>query len=740
MMSEILLQMICLDMPSYNNILWGNEAEVAVEDGAILIPRVVRDDISNDSFNTLRRNITRIASHITDSLVISKGEKGVIINEIKSNLEDPKIIVSSIQVLSSTLFSIFCSDDKMPFYLSIGNSINTGEMSLTISDKHRSTIKNPDYTFSCKGISNPDEMLLAILTGIIYESLFSNIDGTIWFHNVDECTTEIIETIANCKDASVFLTTSNIASKLVLAGRVTYIHPRVTERELIRLSPLKTLKGSVDMGNSSDELVELIESISGDKLNFHRNFHRLSLDQHISLLFSKSSFVKILADYCSRPELLCDVGRLVENNIIKVGLLHEQKGEASATSIVSWTVAGSVHVQVAPVTHDRLFKNQKTYLLIGPAGEVVLSLCEWMINFGVRYLAIATRNPTVPPEIRKAFEQRGAIVRIFSMDVANMESLTKVHHEIVSSMPPIAGVANGALVVRDHPFDAMLFEDLETVFKPKVVGTQTLDKLFFSTPLDFFILFSSIATVVGNPGQSSYVAANLFMSALAGQRRKRSLAASVMHFGTLFGFGCRHGQTGPLLEARFRQEDCWAIQEPELHVIFAQAIISGRPENNLDPDVIAGLGTEIETPWRAISRFSHCRVIREDKHSIFGNQHYDNEQQQTQGTQDCLKESRNCKEAYAVLKTAIAGKISLALGCPIENVGEYVGLISLGLDSLLTVEIRSWILKILEADMPVLKLLGGLSLSDTCHSVVNKLPISLKTWIQDNESHQNEPN
>ncbi|CCD42813.1 BcPKS7, polyketide synthase, partial sequence [Botrytis cinerea T4] len=583
-------------------------------------------------------------------------------------------------------------------------------------------------------------MLLAILTGIIYESLFSNIDGTIWFHNVDECTTEIIETIANCKDASVFLTTSNIASKLVLAGRVTYIHPRVTEHELIRLSPWKTLKGFVDMGNSSDELVELIESISGDKLNFHRNFHRLSLDQHISLLFSKSSLVKILADYCSRPELLCDVGRLVENNIIKAGLLHEQKGAASATSIVSWTGAGSVHVQVAPATHDRLFKNQKTYLLIGLAGEVGLSLREWMINCGARYLAIAGRNPTVPPEIRKAFEQRGAIVRIFSMNVADMEILTKVHHEMVSFMPPIARVSNGALVVRDHPFDALLFEDLETVFKPKIVGTQTLDKFFFSTPLDFFILFSSIATVVGKPGQSSYVAANLFMSALAGQRRKRSLAASVMHFGTLFGFGCRHGQTGPLLEARFRQEDCWAIQEPEFHVIFAQAIISGRPENNLDPDVIAGLGTEIETPWRAISRFSHCRVIREDKHSIFGNQHCDNEQQQTQGTQDCLKESRNCKEAYAVLKTAIAGKISLALGCPIENVGEYVGLISLGLDSLLTVEIRSWILKILEADMTVLKLLGGLSLSDTCHSVVNKLPISLKTWIQDNESHQNEPN
>ncbi|KAM0146055.1 hypothetical protein ACHAQE_010936 [Botrytis cinerea] len=290
-------------------------------------------------------------------------------------------------------------------------------------------------------------MLLAILTGIIYESLFSNIDGTIWFHNVDECTTEITETIANCKDASVFLTTSNIASKLVLAGRVTYIHPRVTEHELIRLSPWKTLKGFVDMGNSSDELVELIESISGDNWSATR-----------------------------------------------------AKGAASATSIVSWTGAGSVHVQAAPATHDRLFKNQKTYLLIGLAGEVGLSLCEWMINCGPRYLAIASRNPTVPPEIRKAFEQRGAIVRIFSMDVADMQSLTKVHHEIVSFMPPIARVSNGALVVRDHPFDAMLFEDLETVFKPEVVGTQTLDKLFFSTPLDFFILFSSIATVVGKPG------------------------------------------------------------------------------------------------------------------------------------------------------------------------------------------------------------------------------------------------
>lgn len=360
-----------------------------------------------------------------------------------------------------------------------------------------------------------------------------------------------------------------------------------------------------------------------------------------------------------------------------------------------------------------------------------------MADHGAKYLAIASRRPAVPPEVCKHLQKKGVTVRIFSLDVADMENLRNVHREIVSTMPPIAGVANAALVVRDHPFDGMSFEDFEAVFKPKVVGTQNLDNLFFSTPLDFFILFSSVASIVGKPAQSSYNAANLFMSTLAVRRRKRGLAASVMHFGMLLGFGFIHGQAGPTVEARFRQDDLPAIPEPEFHAILSQAILSGRPESGQNPEIIAGLGTEIDTPWRAMPRFGHCRIKGDERleHVL----HQDRELP-IQSVQEELKGASDSQIALSVLRVAIVGRVSLALGSPGEGVDEHVGLISLGLDSLVAVEIRSWLLKILEVDVPVLKFLSGSSLNDIYHYVLSKLPDPLRPWAKDKNHDHNEVN
>ena len=72
-------------------------------------------------------------------------------------------------------------------------------------------------------------------------------------------------------------------------------------------------------------------------------------------------------------------------------------------------------------------------------------------------------------------------------------------------MPPIAGVANGAMVLQDGLFDNMSYDAFAKVLKPKVLGSQLLDELFYDTPLDFFIFFSSATAVMGNSGQSNYL-------------------------------------------------------------------------------------------------------------------------------------------------------------------------------------------------------------------------------------------
>jgi NAD(P)-dependent dehydrogenase (short-subunit alcohol dehydrogenase family) len=104
----------------------------------------------------------------------------------------------------------------------------------------------------------------------------------------------------------------------------------------------------------------------------------------------------------------------------------------------------------------------------------------------------------------------------------------KVYNEICRTLPAIAGVANGALILRDQAFEGMDLESFQMVVKPKIDGTVFLSELFKENTLDFFIAFSSVVATLGNSGQSAYSAANSFSKALINQRRARGLAGSVI--------------------------------------------------------------------------------------------------------------------------------------------------------------------------------------------------------------------
>ncbi|KAK3987151.1 Fusarin C synthetase [Cladorrhinum sp. PSN332] len=748
--SEMLLQMACLDLPGYddddgNSILWSNETEVAVEDGVVLTPRVVPDDELNDSFNSARRVITRGASLSSTPVEISVGERGIVFDEAQVGSSP------TLRVISSSLFRFACSGDSQPFYISLGHSTDTmgQDPVLAISPTNGSVITvESDSIFACKGIAGPDETLSAILTVLLCESVLEGSPGTVWIHDADDHTAEILFQVADQKNIPVFLTTSNSTSSLLSSKTATYIHPRATERGVRSLIP-HTISRFVNMRADADGPMQFAQYLVGDKVDILQGFHQVGADQIISLSYSKSTLMNMLEEYCSKPDLLHD---LVRHQSLKTGikanLLHEQLDTANATTVISWTDIQSIQVRLnPPANNPQLFSPQKTYFLVGLTGDVGLSLCEYMATHGAQYLALASRTPSIPPE--SLAHLRGTnpnlTIRIFSLDISDMSSLKKVRKEITASMPPIAGVANGALVVRDHPFDSTSLGDFDSVFKPKVLGSQNLDALFYSTRLDFFVLFSSVASIVGKPAQSSYNAANLFMAALVSQRRKRGLPASVMHFGMLVGFGFIHGQAagGPTtVEARFRQDDLPAIPETDFHAVFAQAVLSGRvPGSGFGHEVIAGLGTEIETPWRRMARFGHCRVKGGEE--ILKNGVGRDREQNVQSIQDELEGVSDCQGALTILKTAVAGRVGFALGLTLsegESINEHVGLISLGLDSLVAVEIRSWLLKMLEVDVPVLKFLSGSSLSDICQYVLGQLSDVLKPWAVNNNGVNGENN
>lgn len=166
------------------------------------------------------------------------------------------------------------------------------------------------------------------------------------------------------------------------------------------------------------------------------------------------------------------------------------------------------------------------------------------------------------------------------------------------------------MVLQDSLTCDMSLDGMLKVLRPKVVGSINLDELFSEDNLDFFVFLSSMASVTGNIGQSNYSAANEFMTALAAQRRKRSLAASVINIGVILGAGYITREVGQQSREILSEGGHMRMSERAFHQIFAEAMLASHPNSGLDPDISTGLryisASEPHKPsWFDNPKFAH---------------------------------------------------------------------------------------------------------------------------------------
>ena len=125
---------------------------------------------------------------------------------------------------------------------------------------------------------------------------------------------------------------------------------------------------------------------------------------------------------------------------------------------------------------------------------------------------------------------------------------------------------------------AMTVKDILRVTKPKVEGSVHLNDLFHENTLDFFGFFSSIVSIIGRPGQCNYSAANAFMTSLVEQRRRKGLAAFIIHIGPIYGIGYAAQVEEPIYSRdAFRSTAMIPTCERDFYQLFAEAVIAGRP-------------------------------------------------------------------------------------------------------------------------------------------------------------------
>ena len=194
-----------------------------------------------------------------------------------------------------------------------------------------------------------------------------------------------------------------------------------------------------------------------------------------------------------------------------------------------------------PSEEDRpLCRADGTYLISGGLGGFGLATARWLVEQGARHLVLLGRSGAASTEAQRAVEelcQAGAKVLVAQADVSRPQDLSDVLNQVAATMPPLRGVVHAAMVLDDAALLNLSPSQVERVLAPKAHGAWNLHLQTQHLPLDFFVCYSSIAVVIGNPGQANYSAANAFLNALARHRRARGLPALTVDWGYLSEVG-----------------------------------------------------------------------------------------------------------------------------------------------------------------------------------------------------------
>jgi acyl carrier protein len=175
-----------------------------------------------------------------------------------------------------------------------------------------------------------------------------------------------------------------------------------------------------------------------------------------------------------------------------------------------------------------------------------------MVASGARYLAFTGRSaPSAKAEkVLKDLRANGATILIERVDVSNSGQIASLIGKIKRTMPPLRGIMHLAATFKHVALMQLSLENFKEAMAPKAVGAWNLHSLTLDEPLDFFVLFSSAASLLGSPMPAHYVAANAFLDTLAHYRRSLGLPALSLNWGAWARAGAASGEFGKLLAER----------------------------------------------------------------------------------------------------------------------------------------------------------------------------------------------
>jgi len=374
-----------------------------------------------------------------------------------------------------------------------------------------------------------------------------------------------------------------------------------------------------------------------------------------------------------------------------------------------------------------------TYLITGGTRGFGLEIAKWLASRGARYLVLVSRSGSLGPEARHALmvmRGKGVEVSVRAVDVSNAKQVDGLFAEIDCSLPCLRGIFHGAMVLDDGLIAGLSQQRFEQVMSPKVLGTWLLHTHCVNRPLDFFLMLSSISSLVGNVGQANYAAANAFLDHFAHYLTRQGVPAVTVNWGAL-------GEVGVVARNRRLDQVLASAGIRSLPIKQALAAIAGLLERR---PVQVGV---FDVDWQKWATAApHMAGL-----PVFKNVIGDRARAQSGRALSPVMRLR-CKlallehyERLEYLQSILAEALAQVLQLPAAQIGPEDQIAHLGLDSLMTVELRNSLQGKYGIEISAVGLLKGGSISNLAGQTLAKLEPDLAStefadWLSDQELNE----
>jgi acyl transferase domain-containing protein/acyl carrier protein len=353
-------------------------------------------------------------------------------------------------------------------------------------------------------------------------------------------------------------------------------------------------------------------------------------------------------------------------------------------------------------------QSQASYLITGGLGSLGLQLAHWLAAHGAEHLVLVSRSQPSEEVLAQLqpLKEGGTQLLLLQADISCPEQVEHLLQTIERQAPPLRGIIHAAGVLDNGLLQQIDWTRLERVLAAKAHGAWLLHKKTEQQSLDFFVLFSSIASLFAGIGQGSYAAANAYLDSLAHYRRQKGMAALSINWGPWSETGMAARMDSRQREGMEQSGMGWVNPKAGLR-LFGQLLQGEEPQVGVLPvrwEQFLQIFPQNLTLLEALAAGPTDATVKRN--------------------QQLLQQLRTAPTAQRreLLTSYISQRVNKALGAAsvieIDQPLNYAGF-----DSLMAVEIKSLILAELDIDLPMHTFIEGISIGSLTELLLNRLTV-----------------